>query len=205
MSYPLGSITNEPFIVDGRNVLYSDNWTKGSANMEAMRQLSMQRKMDEQKIYSLDIRDEAIEIWKRGKGKQSMTMTMALYIVCRYKGIPFDLSKLTKMNKRRFVFKANNMAQELGVHFPRINNDKLVLDLCDKLNARQSYLKMKEIYPKARLYHSGNPKATMGAILYWLIKPTNYKLTQNYIAMELGMAEFTIREACAKVKEIIPQ
>lgn len=196
MQMLLGSVLAEPLVVEGREVpstSFADANTAASLRIHLL--------VERLKLPAI-VEEEAYNLWRRSVKVQGRGHHVALYLVyiaARVHGREVKVEDLIRFNKKltniaKFVNAAGKLAAELGVAMPRRDHDRVLLRMVDELQIDRSILaKAKGLYPKARLIRGGDPRVTMGALI-WLLTRDGSPITHGSIALSLGLSEYTIRK-----------
>ncbi|MDG7021131.1 MAG: hypothetical protein JRN23_04295 [Nitrososphaerota archaeon] len=129
---------------------------------------------------------------------------LAVLVAARLHGIYLDPRRLcSRIGPGHFAIRASKLAVDLGLVLPQTNHDVALLRLVDSLGlGRETYFKVKELYPKARTLRGGNPRTTLGALLYLVARRKGLRLTHGQVAVHLGLSTRTIWGASESLREV---
>ncbi len=201
----LGSVTQERVLMDGRAVnQYHVEGPEASASSRILRITSRLLLPDV-------VHQEAFMIWRKAQtdhGKRRHVVTAAVWIAARLHGRdvePEDICGVLNHRRSRrgasFVWKANKLAQDLGIDVPRLDHDRTLLRTVDELGVdREVYHQVKSLYPEARKVRGGDPRTTLAALVYHVAKCRSEDVTQGKVARKFGLMEETVRSAHFELK-----
>ena len=203
-TYLLGSkLSSESLVVDGRCV----NW-RGNFSGPAERASSRIYKITSSLGLSQIVHAEALGLWKRARKKglvRGSALRYLVWVAARIHGEDADALHLEAKKPKRFIYRAHVLALELDVDLQATDRERDLLRVVDQLGLpRDFFRQVKALYPKARRIRGGDPRTTMGALIYHLTSNTRrYSgLEEQHRKMrELRDQGFVYRDIARKMTE----